>query len=269
MTWPRSELTVDGVDWSWYNQIGNSGKRPIRVAEFVQLNPNIEVYWLRACWPSGAVDKLYATYYDAVLAAGRKVAAYVWPNVTLPIATVKENWKRALGDGVPPLVVADFEDPRYGRDNAEITGDVHRSLPALAETFPTAVIAAYGRASWLDEHLRVPPPAGFPWIVAHYPLPYFSPEYRQYKTHAELHRHLPVGNSFTPQLGKRLAQTQIVGWQFSEYGFLPGWNKRMDLDSFDASFIASAYGEHPGPMPLEDRVTRLEEEALAHDWILA
>mgnify|MGYP001572882399 CR=1 FL=1 len=258
MAWPDESLTVDSVDWSWWNQIGNTGTKPIPVAEFVELNPSVDVYWLRACWPSGLPDKLYPVYYDAVVAAGKKVAAYVWPNVTMTIARVKENWKIALGDRVPKLVVGDFEEPSYGQDNAALTGDLHRSLPALSETFPNSVIAGYGRASWIDEKIRVPLPAGFPWIVAHYPMPYFSPEYRQYKTHDELHNNLPIGNSFTPTLGRRLGAAEVVGWQFSEYGYLPGWAKRMDLDSFKADFVETVYGDHvPPPEPSDPEKLRL------------
>jgi len=257
MPWPKTEETLDGIDWSFYNQTGNDMSHPIPATLFAALNPNVELYWFRACWPGGAPDLLYPYHYDEIVKAKKMVAAYLWPNVTQPIATVVKNWKKALGVGegltprVPKLIILDFENPTYSRSDGELTNNLHESLEAARIAFPQSVIGGYGRASWLDEHIKVPLPSGFPWIVAQYPMPYFPKEakYRQYKTHAELHAHLPIGNSFTPTLGTRLANQNIIGWQCSEYMFLPGWYKRMDGDSYIRAKIEAIYGGTPPPAP--------------------
>jgi hypothetical protein len=274
MAWPAQEELINAVDWSYYNQI-NQQTPPviINVKEFCRVNPDIELFILRACWPTGAPDQLYPIYYDAVVAEGKKVAAYLWPNVTKTLDTTKSNWKVALGTRVPKLIALDFEDPSYGASNAALTYNARESLKMAATMFPNSHIIGYGRANWLETHFTSGFERDWKWWVAQYPLAIPKADgsgWRQYGTHRELANHLPIGNSFTPYLGGvggfDITPEMCVGWQFSEYLYpSPSvWSRRMDGNSFKKSFIGPIYsGAAPLPPPpvpptLEERVEALE-----------
>jgi hypothetical protein len=275
MSWPEKSSVVNATDWSYFQQINqHTPPRIIPIESFCAANPTLEVFILRACWPSGLPDPLYPLYYDALTAAGKKVAAYLWPNVTKKIGVTEENWKAALGDRVPKLLMLDFEEPRYGATKDQLTDNADDSLEALAALYPGRHVIGYCRANWWEAFINRKIEAHWKWILAQYPLPFPDGEggFRQYRTHAELAKHLPIGNSFTPYMGKtgRFTHANVIGWQFSEYGYLPGWTRRLDLDSLKRDFVLQVFGEvaptppvPPFPPTLEQRVDDHEKRIAA------
>ena len=279
MSWPTQDELVNAVDWSYYNQVNQyTPPHIIPVAEFCAANPDIELFFLRACWPSGLPDPLYPLYYDALLKQGKKVAAYLWPNVTKTLAVSVTNWKTALGVRIPKLLCLDFEEPSYGASIDALTYNAEQSLILLSLTFQRPVIG-YGRANWMEAHFKAGFQKNWKWWIAQYPLPIPNPDgtWRQYGNHQELTNHLPIGNSFTPYLGRLgwFTKENTIGWQFSEYLFPSPtlWIRRMDGDSFLRSFIAPIYNDivippqPPVEPTLEEKVRILWREAKKHPEI--
>jgi hypothetical protein len=276
MSWPAQSDLINAVDLSFFNQVNQyTPPHIIPVPEFCSANPDIELFVLRACWPSGLPDPLYPIYFDALTAAGKKVAAYLWPNVTKTLATTKENWKRALGDRVPRLIALDFEEPSYGAPVDALSYNATASLDLLVTTFQRHPLG-YGRANWMESHFKPGWQRNWRWWIAQYPLPITNPDgtWRQYGKHSELSAHLPIGNSFTPYLGRLgwFTQENTVAWQFSEYGFPAPtiWSRRMDLNSFKRSFVEPIYGGIPIPsLPIPPPVLTLEQRVDDHETRIA
>lgn len=226
MSWPAKEETLDAVDWSFWQQ--NADGSFIDVDAFVAQNPNIKVVMLRACWVNGAVDRSYAHYANAFRKHKHvKVIAYLWPN---PLRTdMIARWTEALrsADEMPDAIMLDFELTFYQTDRV-LTDNAEQSFKD-AEIFELPVFG-YTRGNWWEQHIKRTIEIGKMFLVAHYPYFLLDGKWQQCRTHADLHKHLPIGNSFTPYLG-RLKKEQVLGWQISEKGRLAPYLKAMDLDS--------------------------------------
>lgn len=240
MSWPSKEEIVDAIDWSWYQQ--NNGVF-IDVDEFVAQNPNVKVVMLRACWVNGTPDKSYAVYANAF----RKhedivVIAYLWPN---PLRTdMIARWTEALltADEMPDAIMLDFELTFHETD-AVLTKNAEQSFRD-AELFDLPILG-YTRGNWWEIHIKTTVELGRTFIVAHYPYFLINGKWQQCLTHADLHKNLPIGNSFTPYLG-RLKPAQTIGWQCSEKGRLaPHAPRAMDLDTFITKMFIEWYGSDP------------------------
>ena len=253
MSWPAKEEIVDTIDWSWWQQ--NADGSFIDVDEFVAQNPNVKVVILRACWVNGAVDRSYAHYANAFRKHKHiKVIAYLWPN---PLRTdMIARWTEALltADEMPDAIMLDFELTFYQTD-AVITTNAEQSFKD-AVLFDLPVIG-YTRGNWWELHIKTTVELGRLFIVAHYPRFLLDGRWQQCRTHADLHRHLPISNSFTPYLG-RLKKEQVIGWQICAKGRLAPYAKDMDLDSLLSSWVLSALnGEQPED-PADPKKTTIE-----------
>ena len=237
MSWPIKEETVDTVDWSWWQQ--NADGSFIDVDAFMAQNPSIKVVILRACWVNGAPDKSYAHYYDAFRKHDVKIIAYLWPN---PLrADMQDRWCVAIGDRIPDAIMLDFELTFYQTDEV-LTDNAEQSFKD-AEIFELPIIG-YTRGNWWEIHIKRTVEIGKMFIVAHYPHFLLDGKWQQCRTHADLHSRLPIGNSFTPYLG-RLKKAQIFGWQLSAKGRLRPYLKDMDLDSLIGIEVDRMFGEQP------------------------
>lgn len=250
MSWPKTEDTVDAIDWSWYQQDSSDGSKPIDVDEFCARNPNIKVAILRACWPNGAQDRLYPVYYKAFRRNGLKVIAYLWPN---PLRTdMLARWTEALRDPdtgemlLPDAIMLDFE-LTFQQTDAVITSNAEQSF-ADAQHFALPVIG-YTRGYWWQTHIIRPVERGKQFIIAHYPSFMIAGQQRQLKSHAELHSFLPIDNGFTPYLGTRITKEQTIGWQVSEQGRLAPYTKDMDLDTLLLAWVNETLDDEPTPVP--------------------
>src|SRR4030042_1098516 len=102
MSWPAN--CIRGVDWSYFQ----SG---LNVAEFVQKNPTVERYFVRAVWPNQSLDPAFHGFYSALEASGRAPGAYFWPNPAFSMAQVqhprelvgREYPRARLGEGLQVL----------------------------------------------------------------------------------------------------------------------------------------------------------------------
>ncbi len=223
MSWLAKEETLDGTDWSWWQQKADGSF--IDVDAFMAQNPNIKVVILRACWVSGVPDKSYPHYFDAFRKHDVKIIAYLWPS---PIrADIQERWILAIGDRIPDAIMLDFE-LTFQQTDEVLTDNAEQSFKD-AEIFQLPIIG-YTRGNWWEKHIKRTIEIGRLFIIAHYPYFLLDGKWQQCRTHADLHKHLPIGNSFTPYLG-RLKKEQVLGWQISEKGRLAPYPKDMDLDS--------------------------------------
>jgi hypothetical protein len=241
MSWPAKEETLDSTDWSWFQQ--NSDGSFIDVDRFVAENPNVKVVMLRACWPNGAPDKSYAYYANTF----RKypdivVIAYLWPN---PLRSDQPaRWTEALltADEMPDAVMLDFELTFYQTDEV-LTKNARESI-AEAKKFDLPLVL-YTRGNWWEQHIKdASIEQGETFIVAHYPYFLINGTWQQCIRHSDLHANLPIGNSFTPYLG-RIKKSQAMGWQCSCKGRLAPYKKDVDLDSLITAMFIAWYGEDP------------------------
>ncbi len=257
MSWPALTQLSKWVDVSWWQNNGPPEHEPFDVDAFFQANPQVEGGFIRAIWNDGSVDEHYPHYFDGFSRNGRKVAAYLWPNITKTIDQVVEDWQVALGDRVPPLLALDFEETSQnaGRSRADLTANMQASFDALRATFPEATVIGYSRASWLDEHINV----GtwfheLRWWLAHWIFP--GDLGREAFSFEEVDGILPIDNDRVPWRGNvvRIEPDNVVGWQFSSKGQLARVNTAVDLDYFLRSFLDEVYdedGEEPEPTPSE------------------
>lgn len=240
MSWPTKAETIDAVDWSYWQQ--NTDGSWIDVDAFMAQNPNIDTVILRACWVNGAPDKSYPHYFDAFRKHDVKIIAYLWPN---PLRTdMQDLWCIAIGDRIPDAIMLDFELTFYQTDEV-LTDNAEQSFKD-AEIFELPVVG-YTRGNWWEQHIKRTVEIGKVFIVAHYPHFLLDGKWQQCRNHTDLHAQLPIGNSFTPYLG-RLKPAQVLGWQVSEKGRLAPYPKNMDLDSLIESKAAVLFNEEqPGP----------------------
>ena len=246
MSWPAKEDTTDAIDWSYWQQ--NADGSWIDVDEFVTQNPSVKVDILRACCVNGAVDKSYAHYANAF----RKhkhiiVIAYLWPN---PMRTdMIARWTEALlsADEMPDGLMLDFELTFYQTDEV-LTKNAEQSFKDAA-LFDLPVIG-YTRGNWWELHIKTAVERGRLFIVAHYPHFLLDGKWQQCRTHADLHAQLPIGNSFTPYLG-RLKKEQVIGWQVCAKGRLAPYAKDMDLDSLLTSWVLNTFGGEQPFLPID------------------
>jgi len=240
MSWPTKDQLIDAVDWSWYQQ--NGDRSPIDVPAFCATNPNVEVFILRAAWPSGKADAFYPVYYDALTALDKRVVSYIWPNPIRTLDEMRGNWWYAMGQGkrVPRAIMVDFELTFFQEDTA-LTDNAAATFAALDEDYPDAEIIGYTRANWWELHIKRPIEHGRKFILAHYPLLLIDGKWQQARSHTHLHRNLPIDNNFTPYMGKRFAHESVIGWQFSARGRLAPYQKDMDLDSLKVGWVNSVW----------------------------
>ncbi|GAG37095.1 unnamed protein product, partial [marine sediment metagenome] len=159
---------------------------------------------------------------------------------------MQDLWRIAIGDRIPDAIMLDFELTFLQSDEV-LTDNAEQSF-IDAEIFELPVIG-YTRGNWWEIHIKRTIEIGKLFIVAHYPFFLLDGKWQQCRTHADLHKHLPIGNSFTPYLG-RLKKEQVLGWQFSEKGQLVAYLKSMDLDSLIKADMEKLFGGHtPDPLP--------------------
>jgi hypothetical protein len=261
MSWPTLAKSIKYTDWSWYqHQDDGTAWDP---AEFVELHPEIDLYILRACWPSGAVDPHFTTYYDGFEATGKKVGAYVWPNTNKPIAETKEDWKVALDGRVPRLLIEDFENHKgnAGVDPKALTYNARVSLEAGQAMFPNSTVAPYTRGYWWDANILHGWEGDYEFMLAHYPYLVYDldlDKWRLAHTFEESDPCLPVDNNFTPYRGKNVQLEQVIGWQLSHHGvFAPINNGRLDFGYFRREIVERIYD----PLPTDDEIKVFIEAA--------
>jgi hypothetical protein len=242
MSWPAKEETQDTIDWSSWQQNANGSW--IDVDAFMAQNPNIKNVILRACLVNGAPDRSYAHYFDAFRKHDVKIIAYLWPN---PIrADIQDRWCVAIGDRIPDAIMLDFELTFYQTDEV-LTDNAEQSFKD-AEIFELPVIG-YTRGEWWTTHIKRTIEIGKLFIIAHYVFFMLDGKWQQCRNHADLHKHLPISNNFTPYLG-RIKRTQVLGWQVSCKARLAPYLKDMDLDSLIKAAIDKLLGDHTiDPLP--------------------
>lgn len=249
MSWPSKEKTIDGVDWSWWQQ--NADNSFIDVDAFMAQNPNIKLVMLRACWVNGAPDKSYPHYFDGFRKHDVIVVAYLWPN---PLRSdMQDRWVVAIGDRIPDGIMLDFE-LTFNQTDAVLTDNAEQAFED-AEIFQLPVIG-YTRGNWWAKHIKRPIEIGKTFIVAHYPHFLLDGKWQQCRNHAELHNNLPIKQDYTPYIG-RLEREQVLGWQCSEKGRLAPYTKNMDLDSLIKDGVDKMFGTHPVD-PEPDQPTPIE-----------
>ena len=276
MPWPILTLSGKAVDWSWYQNDGiDPYYRPFDVDAFCSAHPYIEFAIIRAVWPNGTTDQHYAHYYDGFYKNGVRVAAYLWPNPQKTIPAMIADWKRALGDRIPKLLVYDYEEATtfIGKTASQLTSLMTSVWGAVPLAFPDQVHINYSRGSWLNARIIQGSWINeIRWWLAHYIYP--KPDVAlQAKSFAELDALLPIGNNFTPYRGTLITEANVIGWQFSSKGALVPRGS-SDMDYFLRSFLDPIYQDAPPPPPpppqtLEQRVGVLEREAISRGWNLA
>jgi len=258
MSWPKECKRI--VDWSWYNNYGPPLHKPYDVAEFIEDHPEVDGVVLRFCWPSGAKDKHYDGYYDAWMESGKIVMGYGWSNPKGTIADGIEDWKVAMGDRVPRVLISDWEETTEFKklSKGQLTDRIKGHNPAVAVAFPLCTILNYSRASYLDA--RVIPGEWvnqLKWWLAHWI--YMVDTGEQAANFAELDECLPIDNSFTPNRGKvvRIKEENVKGWQASaKMKIVPFKRGVCDGGYFKPSFLNPIYGgdDDTQPLPAPDLV---------------
>ncbi len=248
MSWPAISECVKDTDWSWYQHNPNvSGDPPLDVDQFVEENPEIDLYIIRGVWPNGVLDRHFRYYYDGFKDNGKMVGVYLWPNPTKSIPVTVDNWKRALDGRLPSLIVEDFE-LTWRQSPTTLTRNARESLAAGVLNWPSAKVIPYTRASWWDDHMLPGWESAWEFWLAHYPHLVYDKkrgEWRQVHSFAELDSFLPIHNRFTPYLGRTLTIGQVVGWQASEKGRMNApivWG--LDFGYFKKDFIAQTFNGH-------------------------
>lgn len=250
MPWPALAECERFIDWSWYQNHGGLLRKPFDVNAFCDAHPEVDGAVIRFCWPSGAVDKHYAHYYDGFKANGKKVMGYGWANGMKAVADTMEDWKTALGDRIPVVIGKDWEEASVfaGMNRGSMTDLIKASHELAQITFPDSEHMDYSRASWLDVHVL----AGDwindrLWWLAHwiYPAPDFAD---MAKSFAEIDTMLPIDNNFTPYRGRivNIPLSQVIGWQVgSRFEIVP--RGTSDGGYFLKSFLDQHFGEGPPP----------------------
>ena len=258
MSWPEASASELWVDWSWFNNHGpklfGKSHKPFDVDAFMELHPETEGAIIRALWPSGLKDPHYDFYYDGFKRNGVHVAAYLWPNPRKSLNAMIEDFKRALGDRMPPLLGYDYEDTSTfeGKSNRELSSLMDRLWDRVHLEWPNSTHVNYSRASWLDAHINTGPWFHeIKWWLAHWIYPPGLGS-RQARHWDEINAVLPIDNDWTPWRGSRvrIRLENVVAWQGSAQGKIvpKGYS---DLDWFLKSFVGPIYngGELPPPPP--------------------
>jgi hypothetical protein len=155
---------------------------------------------------------------------------------------------------MPDAIMLDFELTFYQTDKV-ITANAEQSFKD-AELFDLPVVG-YTRGNWWELHIKKTVEIGRLFIVAHYPHFLLDGKWQQCRTHADLHQQLPIGNSFTPYLG-RLKKEQVIGWQVSCKGRLAPYAKDMDLDSLLIKWVSDTFDIDQPEDPDEPQKTAIE-----------
>lgn len=263
MPWPKLHHLGKAIDISWWQNQGWPFYTPMDLAAVLAANPQVELVIMRAVWPDGSKDQHYDGFYDAASSAGRRVSAYLWPNPVRTLSQVIEDWKRALGDRVPPLIGVDYEESSTfeGVTKGHLTTRLRDAYEAVETTFD-ATAMNYSRANWLDGHILAGDWVGaMNWWLAHWIYP--PTLNRQAQNYAEVDALLPIDNSWTPYRGGviKIPEANVVGWQFTSQGRLSPWTKNLDLDYFKRTFLSEVYGssgDDPEPPPDEPELVPVE-----------
>lgn len=268
--WPSLAECVKATDWSWYQNLGpDHDHRPQDAEAFVEQNPEVDLYIIRAVWPNGAPDKHFPYYYDTFYDAGKRVAVYLWPNPTKSIPTTIENWKRALDGRDPPLMVEDYE-LKWFKQAAELTANARGTLSAAQQEWPLAWHMPYSRGYWWDANMLHGWEQDYKFWLAHYPYFTYNPrlgKWVQASNFAEVDYKLPISNNFTPYMGKTIQPNQVVGWQLSEKGVFAPLTCKLDFGYWKKAFVDQAFN-YDVPIP-EPCIVRLEAQQATSIFVAA
>ena len=249
MPWLAVSFSERWVDWSYWQNDGSLLHRPFDVDAFCQAHPYVEGAILRAVWPNGNTDQHYAHYFDGFTQAGKKVAAYVWPNPQKSVPAQVDDWKRGLGDRVPKLIGQDYEDAAtfVGATPTQLTSLMRACWEAAHAHFPQSAHINYSRGSWLSAKII----AGewihaIKWWMAHY-ISTHETQYIAAKHWTEIDVKLPISNNFTPGRGPVRVEN-VIGWQFSSSGQIVP-KGTSDMDYMLRDFIGAIYGGIGPPPP--------------------
>jgi GH25 family lysozyme M1 (1,4-beta-N-acetylmuramidase) len=111
-----------------------------------------------------------------------------------------------------------------------ITEDTRESLRILTDLFPN--VGVYTRGNWWDENIREHGwEKDYRFWIAHYPMWWRTGNaWRQALDFEELEVELPDPRREWPNIGAFIPKENVIGWQFSDHGRLPGYGKNLDLD---------------------------------------
>jgi hypothetical protein len=250
MPFPGTSELVRALDISWYQGVAGLLRRPIDMTEFCRLNPDIDLFVIHANWNNGNPDGYFDDYYDALTDLGKRVGAYVWPNVTKSVSATVNDWKRALGDRQPRLLGLDLERTKEnsGATPKQINANFAACLEALNTWWPESERLPYSRGNLIDAWLD-----GGDWMheVKWWLAHYISPPHlgRKAVSFEEIEGILPIDNNFTPYRSRLLGVEEVAGWQFSDTVKLPGYKGSLDADLFLADFVHSVYDDEDPPAP--------------------
>ena len=256
MSWPNEDECVRGVDLSYY-------QKDLNVADFVAKNSTVERYVLRAVWPNSSPDQAFLPLYDALSAKKQGVGAYFWPNPSKTLAQVETAWKTALAGREPAFVALDIEWSQVDWKNhgmtpiRSITDDTRETLRMADDMFgPEKVIIYAGGYNWAELVRQHGWEYQYKFWIPHYPTWWKAgpASWRQALDFEELEARLPYSGTYFPNTGDHIPKANVVGWQFSDHGRLPGYGNNLDL---------SLWLKPAGPT-LEERVAALEEMAHSH-----
>ena len=253
MSWLKK--SIRGVDLSYF-QAG------MDVSLFVESNPSVEFYLVRAVWPNGQTDQCFGRIYDTLVNEGQTVGAYLWPNPIISLAKVKTNWERAIDGRKLAWVAVDIEWSQTDWKNSvgapirTITEDTRQSLRMATDMFGENVLIYTSGGFW-DANIREHGwEKDYKFWVPNYPTPFqVKPdEWRQCATFEECNQAVIGTTRYAgfPRLGEWIPPENVVGWQFSDHGRLPGYAKNIDLDLWLEEYIA------PTPTPNWDDIDMLE-----------
>ncbi len=250
MTWPTN--CIHGVDLS-------ANQETLDIDKFVKANPDVKRYVLRAYNAFGRIDARLEAFSRGV----PEYDLYVWPDPINTLTNMRLKW---LGfAGLQPKTVwldvewsaAKWQEMTGKKPIRSITDDTRESLRILTDIFPDVGIYCNGNrwGEMIREHGWE---RDYKFWVAHYPTPFqVKPnEWRQCATFEECSIAVLGTSRYAkfPGLGEWIPPENVVGWQFSEKGRLPGYGRDIDLDLWKG----------PPKPTLEQRVVALEATAHSH-----
>lgn len=270
MTWLFTpEECVRGLDLS-------ANQETMDIDKVIDLNPDIVVWTLRAENAFGRQDAKFPYFYDRLVARGKEPDVYLWPDPFKPIDQVKARWEAALRGREPHnVLVGDFEFSAakwtqwVGKTPIRsITDDTWATID-MAKTMTSADVMGYASGHFWDSNIRVHGrEKDTLFWTPHYPTWWrdANGDWRQARNFAELEAHLPIKPDdlrgrgwYFPNVGEHIPVKQVKGWQFSDHGWVAGYNRHVDLSLWERAYI----NPPPAPPTVEERLDDHERRIVA------